>query len=177
MRPLALFALTAFVLNTNSACAKENIVPVMLPIGSEWIAKPLEVQFTIKDRVKYEISMDFYITEPSRISHFLDKQSPEESGRLWLALGGEMIDGSSNDRGFPGDIHVQVKNRNGETVHEQTVVRPKTNARYMGRYTNLTVLNNLAPNAYTVRLTCLDCSADLAGLKYHIGVVVPYHGK
>jgi hypothetical protein len=146
MRPLLLFAITAFVLSANCACAKDNVVPVMVPIDSQWIAKPMEVKFTIKDRVNYAINMDFFLTEPSRISHFFDKHSYEQSRRLWLALGGEIIDGRSNDRGFPGDIHVQVKNRNGETVHEQTVVKPKTHARYMGRYTYLTVLNNLPPN-------------------------------
>jgi|GEM_PF-1210385 len=169
MRSLSLFALTALLLSTNYAAAKENIVPVMVPIGSEWIAKPFDVQFTIKERVQYVSSMEFYITEPSRISHFLDKESPEESRRLWLALGA--------DRGFPGDIQVKVMSSKGEAVYEQTVVRPKTHARYMGRYANLTPLNKLAPGTYKIRLTCLDCSADLAGLKYRFGIVVPYHGK
>ena len=169
MRPLPLFALTALLLSTNYAAAKENRVPVMVPISSEWIAKPFDVQFTIKERVQYVSSMEFYITEPSRISHFFDKESPEESRRLWLALGA--------DRGFPGDIQVKVMSSKGEAVYEQTVVRPKTHARYMGRYANLTPLNKLAPGTYKIRLTCLDCSADLAGLKYRFGIVVPYHGK
>ena len=177
MWQLSIILITMFLLNAKIVCAAENIVPVMVRIDSGWITKPLEVKFTVRNLEEYVINMDFFITEPNSISHFFDKESSAESTRLWKILGGEVIDGRVKQAGFPGDIHLEVKNNDGKTVREWTVVRPITGASYMGRYGYLMRLNNLEPSIYTVTVSCLACSSELSSLKYHLGIIVPYHGK
>ena len=117
----------------------------------------------------YSVRVNFYIKEPSKYGAFFDRQSPEDAGRLstLLKLG----------EGVPARFRVQVlQASDSRVVLDETVARPDTNARYMGRYAILAT-KSLAPGKYNVRVDVLDCAADLAPLRAQVELNRTHHGK
>jgi hypothetical protein len=144
----------------------------------------------LDDTLISAIVLHFYITLPLDLAkpgrsylfwHFFDKKvSPEESRKLHDILGGarRIAPAQWVEPGVPIKLRVQIIQKlDGKLMLDELVDHPKTNAAYMGRYTNLVEKYLLSPGVYTVRIEYLEGAPELAPLYGKISFSRAYTGK
>lgn len=171
--------IASFGLSSGAAESAPQVPPFEIPFNTKKIGETYTFEVNVVEQLTYVVDVHFYITLPSKWSHFFDKESPEESKQLFKVLGGarKTESGEWVEPGVPIKFRVQIlQGKTQEIILDKLVDHPGTSAAYMGRYVTLAT-KNLPVGLYTVRIDYLEGAAELASLHSKIWFARAHHGK
>lgn len=172
-------AIASLGLPSDAAESRLQAPPFNLPFDPKKPGKTYTFNVKVTDPFVYEVSLRFFITRPSKYSHFFDRVSVEESKRLHAILGGAVLvaPGSWLEVGVPAKLFIQIlTSPENKLLLSELVDHPKTAATYMGRYATL-AQSKLSAGVYTVRVEYLEGSPDLEPLYAEISFAKAHRGK
>lgn len=166
----------AFLSSANAGSISKP--PTNIPISFQNVGQIYSFDVDIVEQWNYSVDIRFYLTLPNKWSHFFDKESPEQSRRLYEILGRTTLANNKKiDLGVPAKFRVQIYSQSKNTmILDELVERPETNATYMGRYAVLAT-NVLPVGIYSVRVQYLQGSPELAQLHAKVSLAKSHHGK
>jgi hypothetical protein len=176
-----IFFMTMALLGSSSGAAESEPLepPFTLPFDTKKTGEAYTFHVKVIDPLVYAVGLRFYITRPSKYSHFFDRESVEEEKRLHAILGGAVSADSGNwtEPGVPAKFLVQIHALADKKLFLSEVVdHPKIAAMYMGKHTNL-VQTKLSPGVYAVRVEYLQGDPKLWPLQADISFARAHHGK
>jgi hypothetical protein len=180
VRRLRTSLLAALSLVVGVAFGAENLIPPLrwpTPLLRPGQLISHEVQ--VKEPQQYAVSLDLYITLPSRFSSFFDHESAEEAQQLSRILGAseKLASGAWQEAGVPGAFNVRVIDQStGLALCDQAVHHPRTMATYMGRTARLVALQ-LPTGTYLIQVDALSVAPELAPLHTFVSFARAHHGK
>lgn len=166
----------AFLSSANAGSISKP--PTNIPISFQKIGQIYSFDVDVIEQSNYSVKIKFYLTLPNKWSHFFDKESPEQSRRLYEILGRATLTNNKKiDLGVPAKFRVQIYSKSKNLmILDEIVERPTTGSTYMGRYAVLTT-NVLPVGIYSVRVHYLQGSPELAQLHAKVSLAKAHHGK
>jgi hypothetical protein len=161
------------------ARAEDHTPPLRWPVELNQPGTLIDKEVRIDAPRRYAISLYFYITMPSRISPWLDRQSAEEARQIYAILRGPVkgANGNWHEAGVPGRFKIRVVDRQtGAVLCDQDVYSPNTLATHMGRAARLVELP-LTAGSYVIRVDALSVEPELAPLHSFVSLAPAHHGK